>query len=454
MALANGERLVGVVGFEVDNNSFYAADTFHITLCLSAQPASRNWAYWAQQVDVEMELLLGYPSNPNQYDRPDLTSLIIGSVDEMEIDPIKDEIIMSGRDLTARFADNKTVDRYPTLTASQIATKLALLRGLTPVVTATTVLAGTYYDIDHLSVADDRPEWDLLTYLARVSNFVVYVKGRELHFEPKSTDTTTRTVIDKVAARKRWAQLNTEGGAAMALSKLNIANAYNLLANRLESNNADERASLLAQAKDQHAQALAIQAAAAAKYYPEFNALTKLIAGPDYIETGTAYTITWTPPSATNPSPTLNAVDLVVSRNLTIAKDIVVSVRSYNIDQNKGFTMTASRPRVRSGTKTAAKSYIAPLKRFFVIANKSAQETQQYANQRLAEISSHEMNLTVSLPGDPTLNPRTVVRLTGTGTAFDQSYYPASVLHAISIDSGYRMTIRAKNSSPESTVAP
>lgn len=357
MVLANGVRLVGVDGFDVDNNSFYQADTFRLTLCLSAQPPSSNWAFWASQVDIEIELLVGFPSS-EQFEKTDLTSLLIGEVDDIEIDPVADQITMSGRDLTSRFIDNKTTQKYPNLTASQIATQLATARGLTPVVTATTAKASTYYDIDKVDVADDRPEWDLLTYLAQVSGYVVYVKGRELHFEPKTDPSTA------------------------------------------------------------------------------------------------PYIVHWEPANTANGSPVMNALSLTMTRNLTISKDIVVTVRSYNLKQKTGFTKTANRSRVKAGTKTASKSYMQPQKYFFTVANKTAEETQQYANKKLAEISQHEMNINVQMPGDPTLTPRVVVKLEGTASAFDQLYYPASVLHSIDIGSGYRCTLRAKNSSPESTVAP
>ena len=358
IALANGVRLVGVVGFEVDNNSFYQADSFRLTLCLSAQPPSSNWTYWASQIDIEVELLVGFPSSET-FDKADLTSLLIGNVDDIAIDPIADQVVMSGRDLTSRFIDNKTAEKYKDQTASQIATLLAFRRQLVPVVTATTVKAGTYYDYDNVGDADDRPEWDLLTYLAQVSNFVVYVKGRELHFEPKPDPTKT----------------------------------------------------------------------------------------PPYV-------LRWEAGNGGNASPRFNATTLAMNRNLTVAKDIIVTVRSWNVKQNRMFVKTANRSRVKSGTKAASKSYLPPQKYVFTITNKTAEETQQYANQMLAEISQHEMNINAQIPGDPALNPRVVIKLEGTGTAFDQLYYPASVLHQIDVSEGYRTTVRAKNTSPESTVVP
>jgi len=355
---ANGERLQGVVGFEVDNNTFYQADTFRLTLALSAQPADRGWAWWADQREVEIELLAGYPETPDRFAREDLQSLLIGYVDDIEFDPIADEIVMAGRDLTARFIETKTVEKYQNLTASQVATKLAQAHGLTPVVTATKETVGTFYQIDHAATQDDRPEWDVLTYVAQASGFVVYVKGRELHFEPK----------------------------------------------------------------------------------PD----------PSKVE---PYVLRWQPPAESQFSPVFNGMRLTFSRNLTVARDIKVSVRSYNQKQKKGFTVTAERKRIKNTTTSkVGRSGLPPQQYSFFFPNMTPDEAQKKANQLLKDISEHEVNLTADVPGDTALNQSTMLRVEGTGTAFDQLFYPASVVHSFDYDTGYRTLFRAKNSSPESTV--
>lgn len=355
---ANGERLEGVVGFEVDNNTFYQADTFRVTLCLSKQPANRGLAWWAEQREMEAELLVGLPATPESYGREDLQSLLIGNVDDIEIDPIADEILLGGRDLTARFIDTKTVEKYQNLTASEVATKLAKEHGLTPVVTATTGTVGTYYQIDHAATQDDRPEWDVLTYLAQVSGFVVYVKGRELHFEPKPDP---------------------------------------------------------------------------AKVEP--------------------YVLRWQPATPDQASPVFNGNRLRFHRNLTVARDIKVSVRSYNQKQKKGFTVTADRKRVKNATTSkVGRSGLPPQKYSFFFPNMTPDEAQKKANQLLKDISEHEVNLSADVVGDTALNQGAVLKVEGTASAFDQLYFPASVVHSFDWDSGYRTTMQAKNSSPESTV--
>jgi phage protein D len=355
---ANGERLQGVTGFEVDNNTFYQADTFRLTLCLSAQPANRSWAWWAEQREIEVELLAGYPERPESFSREDLQSLLIGNVDDIEFDPVADEIVMAGRDLTSRFIDTKTVEKYQNLTASQVAEKLAKAHDMTPVVTATSGTVGTFYMIDHAATQDDRPEWDVLTYLAQVSGFVVYVKGRELHFEPKGD--------------------------------------------------------------------------------------------PADVE---PYVLRWQPPTVDQASPVVNSMRLTFSRNLTVARDIKVSVRSYNQKQKKGFTVTAERKRIKNSTASkVGRSGLPPQQYSFFFPNMTPDEAQKKANQLLKDISEHEVNLSADVPGDTSLNQATLLKVEGTGTAFDQLYFPASVVHSFDFNSGYRTLFRAKNSSPESTV--
>jgi phage protein D len=359
-AFANGERLQGLVSFDVDNNSFYQADTFRLTLCLSEQPTNRDWNWWSQQSDIEVELLAGYPANPASFGRADLVSLLVGNVDDIEIDPIRDEVTMAGRDLTARLIDTKTIEKYQNLTAAQVAEKLALAHGLTPVVTATQGTVGSYYQIDHVAIQDDRPEWDVLTYLAQVTGFVVYVKGRELHFEPR---------------------------------------------------------------KD-----------------PAIDA---------------PYVIRWQPRAPGRASPVLNTTSLAVSRNLTIAKDVKVTVRSWNQKQKKGFTVTANRARTRNAvTSRVGRSPGPPQQYSFFFPNMTPEEAQQKANRLLKDISEHEVNMSAEVPGDPLLTPQVVIRLEGTATAFDQLFFPASVVHSYDDYRGYRTSVRAKNSSPESTVVP
>jgi hypothetical protein len=88
----------------------------------------------------------------------------------------------------------------------------------------------------------------------------------------------------------------------------------------------------------------------------------------------------------------------------------------------------------------------------FTVPNLTRDQAEQFALAQIAEITRHERILTASLPGDNDLTTRAMVQLIGTNTAWDQLYYPATVTRRISFDEGYRMELRAKNHSTESTV--
>jgi phage protein D len=265
-------------------------------------------------------------------------------------DPVNGTIELSGRDLTAALIDTKTSEHFANQTSSQIATTLAKRHGLTPVVTATKTKAGDYYKDDHASTTQQQSEWDLLTFLANVEDFVLYVKGQELHFEPRPGEQTSH------------------------------------------------------------------------------------------------YAIAWDAPNAHRAYPIVNAVSLQFSRNLTIAKGVTVEVHSWNAKKKKGFS--ASWPKdanaVQPG-KSAAKTQVYR----YNIAGLTQDKALQRAQSIYKQIIAHEMRLTAYLPADNVLDCTKTMMVRGTGTGFDQVYYPESVMRSMSLTEGYRMNIRAKNTSPE-----
>ncbi len=197
LVIVNGEVLQGVVSFEVDNNSYFQADTFRLVIALSAQPPSRDASYWSTQTSLQVELLAGYPDNPLNYTRTDLKSLLTGYVDDMEIDQLRDEIVFAGRDLTAMLIDTKPTVKYSQLGfqtvngtytelfSSEIATQIAKDVGLKSSVVKTPAITGTLVNTVRKTINDRGTYWDILTALAQLENYSVWVGGQTLHFEPR-----------------------------------------------------------------------------------------------------------------------------------------------------------------------------------------------------------------------------------------------------------------------------
>jgi hypothetical protein len=161
------------------------------------------------------------------------------------------------------------------------------------------------------------------------------------------------------------------------------------------------------------------------------------------------YVIQWTP---TTP-PQANLIDLKLARNLTLTKDVTVIVRSWNSKQKKGFSVTAKAAHTKNKVlRNTTIAYGQPQIFTYSIPGLTQQQALVRAEALLTSISQHEMRLEASLPGDNLLSSRMLVTLQGTGTPFDQVYYPESVMRSMTISEGYRMQLSAKNHSPESTV--
>ncbi len=141
-------------------------------------------------------------------------------------------------------------------------------------------------------------------------------------------------------------------------------------------------------------------------------------------------------------------MELRLERSLTLARDIQVTVQSWNTLQNMAFSeCVSSAIDVISlgGSDAAANS---PQRYVIIHPNLTPDKALAIARQRLSELSRHERAIEFSMPGELTLTPRSTIQLDGTGTDFDQAYYVDSIKRTFRIRSGFVQRIRASNSSP------
>ena len=179
----------------VTQRTHFTSDEFVVHLEPWQQLEGYGIDYWsgiavAAGSDVTVEISIGMlTSGANNKAQPEnSTSLIIGVVDDVEIDPLSGKLIITGRDLSGRLIDTRTTKRWPDLTASQIVEDIANEFQLTPRVTATTEPAGIFYDSQYNETARDRPVWDIVVFLAEHEHFDAYVHGKVLYFGPAEAD--------------------------------------------------------------------------------------------------------------------------------------------------------------------------------------------------------------------------------------------------------------------------
>lgn len=161
------------------------------------------------------------------------------------------------------------------------------------------------------------------------------------------------------------------------------------------------------------------------------------------------YPITW---QTSDGAPVATIESLGFQRTLTVGKGVVVQVRSWNQKQKKGFFATYPTSHAKGikpgNSKSPAQVYS------YVIANLTQEQANQKARALYNSIIQHEMLMEATLPGDTVLCKTSTIKVSGTGTAFDQTYYPESIERRLGIDAGFTMDIRAKNHSSDTAPIP
>jgi phage protein D len=181
--LAGGALMEGVVGAEVLGSNNYAADRFHVTAALGGDPV-RGAAWWAAAAPVEIDVQMSL-------DGIGWTSVVQGSVDVVELDPVCGVLHLEGRDLTSLFLEAQAGEVFANRTAGEIAEMLARRHGLAADVMPTATPVGRYWELEHdrlmlNAFGSTATEWDLLVMLARAEGFDVWVADHALHFRPQA----------------------------------------------------------------------------------------------------------------------------------------------------------------------------------------------------------------------------------------------------------------------------
>ncbi|HHL2824785.1 TPA: type IV secretion protein Rhs [Citrobacter murliniae] len=163
--------------------------------------------------------------------------------------------------------------------------------------------------------------------------------------------------------------------------------------------------------------------------------------------TGDNYVIHYQPPGVAYNYPQANvSEDLRFSRALTISKGVTVEVMSWSAKRkNKQFT--AYYPKKARGATPGASTPKTQVYR--IIRNGlTPEQAQTLAEKIYRDIVLHELKFSCSTAGDNLLTPRTLVRIEGTGSLFDQEFWCDSVTRHMSWDNGYVMSVTGKNHSP------
>ena len=312
-----------------------------------------QWPWWAQQTEILVDVYAGTPRDPFNYSADDLTLIMTARCDQIDLDPETQTVSLAGRDMTSLLIDNKTTEKWPNLTSSEIAAKIAALWGFQSNIQATTAIVGHFYTSDHVKLAKAETYWDILTYLAQREGFQCFVLGRTLYFGKFGAQASLDPYVINVG---------TSGNAVQS-----------------------------------------------------------------------------------------NAKHLKLSRDLTLAQDLSVTVRSYHGQRGAAFTATATATKTAKNIERDAELAQALQHYDYTIPGLTQPECTLKAQKILAELTRHELKMSAGLPFDATLFPWVPVQVTGTGTAWDATYTPQNVIRRFSKDR-VSMRVEARTGIPQQTV--
>ncbi len=151
-------------------------------------------------------------------------------------------------------------------------------------------------------------------------------------------------------------------------------------------------------------------------------------------QTATPVPLVWSPATDAVAYPSAPVVDIQLRRSCAIGKGVKVIVKIWSSKQK-----TATEISYPPSAANDAQEYV------YVRPGWSPERALQYAQSEYADILRHERTVDISMPGELSLTPRSVVSLTGTGTSFDTSYFVDGLSREFSLDAGFVQHLVLKN---------
>lgn len=178
----DGAPVAGIERLELLQVGHFSAGRFRLQVAANAVPGGAAAFAALQAGTVTIGIGLGGLAS---------ASLLTGQIDNMAVDFAAGQVVLSGRDLSARLIDAEVGQSFSNRTASQIASGFAGDAGLAANVTATRTPVGQYYELAHVTTGLGQhtrhaTRWDLLASFARIEQFSLSVTGTTLTFGPQA----------------------------------------------------------------------------------------------------------------------------------------------------------------------------------------------------------------------------------------------------------------------------
>ena len=145
-----------------------------------------------------------------------------------------------------------------------------------------------------------------------------------------------------------------------------------------------------------------------------------------------------------------NLTNIMLRRNLPLARDVEVTIKSWNSQMQQGITERMVGSSCNSDVTDLETDTTSLQKYIFMRPNLTPDVALRLAQQQITELCRHERTVDLVMPGELTLSPGDVVLLDGTETEFDQTYYVELTERIMHPRRGFTQSVSLRSASPRS----
>ncbi len=198
--LVSGNVIDGCHSIELSTSNLGQAGSFFVQLASGGGQTSTG-SVWSDEDTIDVSIQLGFLPLGMPEGALSWQEMMSGRVDRLCLDPVSGTMTLEGRDYAARLLDMPVTESFLNCTSSEVAQQLADRCGLSTSINQTVSMVGQYYQIEHARTSLSRfsrfgTAWDLLSNLAQLEQFDLWVEGTTLHFQAASSAGSTLRHID------------------------------------------------------------------------------------------------------------------------------------------------------------------------------------------------------------------------------------------------------------------
>ena len=185
-----GSAISGCYSIELSTSNFGQAGSFFIQVANQAGSRNSN-SPWCDSDAIDLSIQMGFLPTGMPEGVLSWQEMMSGRVDRIRLDPVGGTVTLEGRDYAARLLDLPVTEGFLNCTSSEVAQQIAERCELSTSITDTSAMIGQYYQIEHARLALTRfsrfsTAWDLLSSLAQLEKFDLWVQGSTLYFQSSS----------------------------------------------------------------------------------------------------------------------------------------------------------------------------------------------------------------------------------------------------------------------------